>query len=157
MDQRSLQNFLVFITNSAMQWFKVFWWLSNNLKECFLNLKECFFNLKECFLNLKECFPTWKSVFSSRFLPAPVPVGQISEETVVPSVSDVKASGVIWTALVLEQKWRTRYANNVVSINRVLRHVSVTDKMVVVKKYWVTTLSMKKKISVVKKRKILRF
>ena len=35
---------------------------------------------------------TWKSVFSSRFLPAPVPVRQISKGTVVPSVSDVKAS-----------------------------------------------------------------
>ena len=35
---------------------------------------------------------TWKSVFSSHFLPAPVPVRQIPERPTVPSVSDVKAS-----------------------------------------------------------------
>ena len=35
---------------------------------------------------------TWKSVFSSHFLPAPVPVRQIPERPTVSSVSDVKAS-----------------------------------------------------------------
>ena len=35
---------------------------------------------------------TWKSVFSSSFLSAPVPVRQISEGPVVPGVRDVKAS-----------------------------------------------------------------
>ena len=35
---------------------------------------------------------TWKSVFSSHFSPAPVPVRKIPEGPAVPSVSDVKAS-----------------------------------------------------------------
>ena len=35
---------------------------------------------------------TWKSVFSSHFLPASIPVEQIPEGPAVPSVSDVKAS-----------------------------------------------------------------
>ena len=35
---------------------------------------------------------TWKSVFSSHFLPAFVPVRQIPEGPTFPSVSDVKAS-----------------------------------------------------------------
>ena len=35
---------------------------------------------------------TWKSVISSHFLLAPVPFGQIPEESTVPSVSDIKAS-----------------------------------------------------------------
>ena len=39
---------------------------------------------------------------------------------------------MIYTAQVLEQKWKTGYANNVVSIIRVLQYVSITDKMVMV-------------------------
>ena len=84
MDQHSLQNFSVLITNSAMQLFKVLWQLLNNLEEFF---------------------------FSSCLLRAPVPVRQISEGTAAPSVSDVNVNDrfvdlwkhMICTAQVLKQ------------------------------------------------------
>ena len=49
---------------------------------------------------------TWKSIFSSHFLSAPVPVRQIPEEPAVPSVSDVKASDCfvdLWKRIDIQQ------------------------------------------------------
>ena len=49
---------------------------------------------------------TWKCVFSSRFLPAPVPVRQFPERPAVPSVSNVKASDCfvdLWKRMDIQQ------------------------------------------------------